>query len=111
MIQHNDALSLFHIPYFLQSGTGIIIKSRNEFASHILPIYFNTQEFASFHRQLTNCKYACNQFLHTTAASLVQKNKDFIIKDKRTQPRVISLPATCLHKPNDSRATRYFNLR
>ncbi|CAH3179498.1 unnamed protein product, partial [Porites lobata] len=37
-----------------ESGTGIIIKSRNEFASHILPIYFNTQEFASFHRQLTN---------------------------------------------------------
>ncbi|KAM7432028.1 hypothetical protein ABFA07_017484 [Porites harrisoni] len=37
-----------------ESGTGIIIKSRNEFASHILPIYFNTQEFSSFHRQLSN---------------------------------------------------------
>ena len=60
-------LSLYHIPYFLQSGTGIIIKSRNELALHVLPTYFNTQDFASFHRQLTNCKYTigfCTQLLH-----------------------------------------------
>ena len=67
MIQNNDALSLYHIPYFLQSGTGIIIKSRNDLATHVLPTYFNTHDFASFHRQLTNCKYTisfCTQLLH-----------------------------------------------
>ena len=103
-------LSLHHIPYFLQGGTGIMIKSRNELASHVLPKYFNTRHFASFHRQPTNCKYTisfCTQLLHP----LCRKNKDFIIEDERTQPRVVSLPATCLHKPNLNRAARYFNLR
>ena len=77
-------LSLYHIPYFLQSGTGIIIKSRNELASHVLPTYFNTQDFASFHRQLTNCKYTisfCTQLLHP----LHRKVQDFVIFIKTTE--------------------------
>ena len=60
-------LSLYHIPYFLQGGTGIMIKSRNELASHLLPKYFNTRHFPSFHRQPTNCKYTisfCTQLQH-----------------------------------------------
>ena len=90
---------LNHIPYFLQSGTGIVIESRNELASHVLPTYFNTREFSSFHRQLTNCKYTIS---FCTQLPLLRKKKTiFIIKDDRTQPRIISLPATCLHKPDD----------
>ncbi|CAH3026077.1 unnamed protein product [Porites evermanni] len=37
-----------------ESGTGIVIESPNELASHVLPTYFNTRVFSSFHRQLTN---------------------------------------------------------
>ncbi|CAH3179488.1 unnamed protein product, partial [Porites lobata] len=40
-----------------EGGTGIMIKSRNELASHLLPKYFNTRHFASFHRQPTNCGF------------------------------------------------------
>lgn len=72
-------LGLYHIPYFLQSGTGIIIKSRNDLASHVLPTYFSTQDFSSFHRQLTYCKYTfsfCTQLLHP----LRRKMKTLLLK-------------------------------
>ena len=73
---------LNHIPYFLQSGTGIVIESPNELASHVLPTYFNTRVFSSFHRQLTNCKYTisfCTQLL-VWLHPLLRKKKTLKLK-------------------------------
>ena len=66
MIQNNDAWLISHSLCFTEWNRYHNQKS-NDLASHVLSTYFSTQDFSSFHRQLTYCKYTisfCTQLLH-----------------------------------------------